>query len=38
MMKALNRLTYDVSSELLGMIIGVSIGLFSAMFQRFSRS
>jgi hypothetical protein len=33
MMKAINRLTYDLSSELMGMLIGVPAGLFSAMYQ-----
>ncbi len=34
MLKALNRLTYDASSELMGIILGAPAGLLSALYQR----
>jgi hypothetical protein len=37
MMRALNRLTYDASTELLGIILGVLAGSLSALYQRFVR-
>lgn len=37
MMRALNRLTYDASSELVGIILGVSVGLISALYDRLFR-
>lgn len=37
MMKALNRLTYDASSELIGIVLGTGAGLLSALYQRLFR-
>lgn len=37
MMNALNRLTYDASSELIGIILGAPTGLLSALYQRLFR-
>ncbi len=37
MMKALNRLAYDASTDLLGIIFGVPAGLLSVLYQRLFR-
>ena len=37
-MKALNRLIYDASSELFGFLLGASVGLASALYERLFRS
>ncbi len=37
MMRALNRLTYDASTELVGIILGASAGLLSVLYERLFR-
>lgn len=37
MMKALYRLTYDASSEIIGIMIGAPAGVLSAVYQRIFR-
>ncbi len=38
MMRALNRITYDLSSEIIGILVGLSVGILSAMYLRLFRS
>ncbi len=37
MIKTLNRLTYDATSELVGLLLGAPAGLLSALYQRLFR-